>query len=502
MSTWPRPILGGPIEVAYAGPHRENRWTVLFRPILVLPQLVVLYALNIAAEVVVVIGWFGALVTGQLPEFAQTFLTGWLRWTARVWGYMFLLTDRYPPFNLDDVAGYPIRVATHRGPLNRWAVLFRIVLVLPAALLAFIVDSGAVLVLLVLWVITLVAGRPPDSLYLAMAAVNRFIVRVNGYFYLLTAEYPGALLGDPAPPVGGPGPAGPGGAVGGWSAQVAPGPPPGVGPPVGDAEPSEGAVLVGDAPAGPVTYPPPVAYPPPSAYPPPAVPYPSGPGGPTVGDPDGGGPAPVGRAGASSYGPLTYGQPPYGQAPYGQPPYGQPPYGQIPDQMVFSGPPAGRPLVLTTGAKRLVGAMVGIGLVAVVAYVAIFAAISANEVNTLDARNQIEQAYNGLIDQVQQWDTAVKACETSADQLSCVRTATSTLADEVGQTRSTIAGVTVPGSAMSQKLALLAKLGSLQSAAQRVVQAAPGPALQSALRAFVSAGNASDSAEQALDNAL
>ena len=45
---------------------------------------------------------------GELPEFAHTFLGGVIRWEIRVNAYMFLLTDAYPPFSLEDV-DYPVR---------------------------------------------------------------------------------------------------------------------------------------------------------------------------------------------------------------------------------------------------------------------------------------------------------------------------------------------------------------------------------------------------------
>ena len=97
---------------------------------MVIPQLIVLWLLGIAAMVIVIIGWFGALFTGRLPVFAADFLTGYLRWLTRVYAYMFLLTDVYPPFTLDD-ADYPVRVAVMPGQLNRLAVLFRFFLLIP-----------------------------------------------------------------------------------------------------------------------------------------------------------------------------------------------------------------------------------------------------------------------------------------------------------------------------------------------------------------------------------
>ena len=103
-----------PVLVAFAGPAPQSRLTVLVRMLMVIPHIIVLWALAIAAYVVVIIGWFGALFTGRLPAFAADYLAGFVRWQTRVFGYAILLTDVYPPFTLDD-ADYPIRVAMRPG---------------------------------------------------------------------------------------------------------------------------------------------------------------------------------------------------------------------------------------------------------------------------------------------------------------------------------------------------------------------------------------------------
>jgi len=102
-----------------AGPAAQRRVTVAFRLILAVPHFIVLYALGIAASVVVIIGWFGALATGRLPDFAAAYLSGYLRWYCRTAAYLLLLTDEYPPFALDDTA-YPVRVAVGHGRLAAW----------------------------------------------------------------------------------------------------------------------------------------------------------------------------------------------------------------------------------------------------------------------------------------------------------------------------------------------------------------------------------------------
>jgi hypothetical protein len=186
-----------PVLVAFAGSAPQSRLTVAFRIFMAIPQLIVLWLLGIAAIVITIIGWFGALFTGRLPVFAADFLTGYLRWLSRVYAYNYLLTDVYPPFTLDD-ADYPVRLAVTPGPLNRLAVLFRFFLLIPCWIVQAVVTYGALTIFLfVTWLIVLVKGQMPDAIYQGLAAVLRYQVRMLGFAVMLTSAYPGGLFGDP-----------------------------------------------------------------------------------------------------------------------------------------------------------------------------------------------------------------------------------------------------------------------------------------------------------------
>lgn len=210
------------ILLSCSGSARQRRLTVAVRLVLAIPHLVALGLLGIAVFVVTVIGWFAALALGRLPAWAAEFLTGWLRWYARVWAYLWLLTDRYPPWATED-SDYPVRMAAAPGRLNRLAVLARIILAIPAYLVGVVLIQGAGnLSLIVIWLIVLINGRMPDSLHQAVAAVLRYQIRWAGYLVMLTGAYPWwGLFGDEpeaVPAAGGTG----------WEAPaVAPGPVPG-----------------------------------------------------------------------------------------------------------------------------------------------------------------------------------------------------------------------------------------------------------------------------------
>jgi len=188
-----------PVPVLADGPAPQNRLTVAFRWILVIPAAVVVFFLGVGAFVIAIIGWFGALFTGRLPRFAADYLSGYVRWSARVVGYgSYLLTDKYPPFTFEDREDYPIRVAFEPGGLNRLAVLFRIILGYPASVVTGVLNLGfAPIIAFVTWLITLINGTMPTSLHQALAAIFRFQIRMSAYWFMLTPTQPWwGLFGD------------------------------------------------------------------------------------------------------------------------------------------------------------------------------------------------------------------------------------------------------------------------------------------------------------------
>jgi len=272
------------VDMWFSGTAAQSRVTVVFRIILAIPQFIVLFFLGIAALVVAVIGWFAALVTGELPEFAHTFLGGVVRWEIRVTAYMYLLTDAYPPFSLEDVE-YPVRtVLPARSPLNRVSVFFRIILAIPAFVFAQIVEYGLTAPLLfVMWIVVIVTGSMPPSLYDAYSSLLRYQARLHCWFSMITSEYAWGMLGDfvPPPPASTPPPLGAiSGSTAGTPAAAPPPPPavPGTQPPAQPfAYPQTSEQLPTPPPTPP---PPPEAAPGPPGWPPPQPAPPPGGGAP------------------------------------------------------------------------------------------------------------------------------------------------------------------------------------------------------------------------------
>jgi hypothetical protein len=90
-----------PITVNVSHQEKLSRLTTFFRIFMVIPHLIVLWALGIAASVVVFIAWWAILFTGRYPKWAFEFVAGYIRWYTRVSSYYLLLTDKYPPFSIE-----------------------------------------------------------------------------------------------------------------------------------------------------------------------------------------------------------------------------------------------------------------------------------------------------------------------------------------------------------------------------------------------------------------
>ena len=83
------------------GTAAQSRVTVVIRIILAIPQFIVLYFVNIASGICLLISWFIALFTGQWNPSLKNFCIGVFRWQLRVSSYLLLLNDEYPPFSLE-----------------------------------------------------------------------------------------------------------------------------------------------------------------------------------------------------------------------------------------------------------------------------------------------------------------------------------------------------------------------------------------------------------------
>jgi uncharacterized protein DUF4389 len=87
---------GYPIDLEIDGAERQSRWVTGFRFLLAVPALFVNGALSGVLFFASVGAWFAALAIGRIPLGLRNAGAHALRYNAQTYGYLLLLTDRYP----------------------------------------------------------------------------------------------------------------------------------------------------------------------------------------------------------------------------------------------------------------------------------------------------------------------------------------------------------------------------------------------------------------------
>jgi hypothetical protein len=185
-----RPTPRKPVRLVVEDDLRRSRLTVFFRLLLTFPHFVWLVLWSIAVVVVLVVGWFAALITGRLPEGLHRFLAAYVRYETHVFAFLFLIANPFPGFT-GVQASYPIDVEiASRERQSRWKTLFRLLLALPAHLLVSPLVTALELVAVFGWFVGLALGRMPEGLRNLGAYCLRYSAQTYAYSYLLTDSYP------------------------------------------------------------------------------------------------------------------------------------------------------------------------------------------------------------------------------------------------------------------------------------------------------------------------
>ena len=172
------------------------RWRPFVHIFMAIPQLIVLYALQILAGVMVLIAFFAVLFTKRWPA---TMLGLWVmyeRYSIRVSSFILLMRESYPPFEfpqqLDEPGDDPpVHYSlAEPGELNRFSPLYQWFLAIPHYIVLGILGIGALLVYIVGWFIVLFTGRWPEGMAQFIVSVIRWNARVSAYANFATNQYP------------------------------------------------------------------------------------------------------------------------------------------------------------------------------------------------------------------------------------------------------------------------------------------------------------------------
>jgi hypothetical protein len=99
----PWPPFGGdpgtyPVDLRVDGAAPQSRLSVFFRILLAIPAFLLVYAFRIVNQLVAFVGWFYCLATGHMHEGMRDVSAWMLRYEVQTYGYLCLLTGRYPSF--------------------------------------------------------------------------------------------------------------------------------------------------------------------------------------------------------------------------------------------------------------------------------------------------------------------------------------------------------------------------------------------------------------------
>jgi hypothetical protein len=205
-----------PVRVDVRGATEDrNRLTAAFRVFLAIPHIILVGGpaaafslgwdmgsgwkwhlsgsgsgvLGAVAAFAAFIAWFAIVFTARHPGGLWKLAAFYLRWRVRALAYLMLLRDEYPPFGDED---YPAELVLPmpEAPRDRLTVAFRIILALPHMCLLWLLGVLWAFTTAVAWVMILLTGRYPETLYGFAIGVFAWSVRVEAYVLLLRDEYP------------------------------------------------------------------------------------------------------------------------------------------------------------------------------------------------------------------------------------------------------------------------------------------------------------------------
>jgi hypothetical protein len=217
-------FLGEPgyvVDARIPEPATQRRWTIALRLFLALPPFILAAALtsgvggsytssgdaetsaslNVGLGVVIaLLAWFASLARGSTPQGLRDTQVYCLGYAAQVYGYLLLLTDRYPTSDpraiaLERMPEHPLRLPAPDDDLtrNRLLVLFRILLVIPHFVWLMLWTIGVFIIAVFGWFAVLFTGRMPEGWHRFLAAFVRYATHVGSFLYVLGGPFPGFL---------------------------------------------------------------------------------------------------------------------------------------------------------------------------------------------------------------------------------------------------------------------------------------------------------------------
>jgi 2-(1,2-epoxy-1,2-dihydrophenyl)acetyl-CoA isomerase len=188
--TGTEPSWKHPVRLLVHDDLRRWRLTVAFRFLLALPHLAVLALWTYVALPVALVNWFVTLVRGTPSVGVHAWTARLVRYQTHVYAYLYLVADPYPSFR-GWPGTYPVDLAiAPPAEQVRWKTAFRILLAIPAYVLATVLVYVLYIVAFLGAFYALATGRYPRGFRDLSAYCLRYQAQTYAYLLLLTDSYP------------------------------------------------------------------------------------------------------------------------------------------------------------------------------------------------------------------------------------------------------------------------------------------------------------------------
>jgi hypothetical protein len=85
-----------PVDLQVDPPQAQRRWKILLRFILAIPAQILAWVFGQVLGIVAFLGWFVCIFMGRMPKGMRDLGVYCLRYQQQTYGYLMLLTERYP----------------------------------------------------------------------------------------------------------------------------------------------------------------------------------------------------------------------------------------------------------------------------------------------------------------------------------------------------------------------------------------------------------------------
>lgn len=167
----------------------RSRLTVFFRLLLLIPHAFVLYFWGIAAGIAVLLAWIVGIFTGRVPDGLHNFMASYVKYQTRFTAYALILADPFPPFGSSGTYPVDVEIAPAEEQ-SRLTIFFRLLLAIPALILAYVFLLGLEIVAFFGWIVAIITGKMPQGLENLGTYCLRWETQTRAYTMLLTGQYP------------------------------------------------------------------------------------------------------------------------------------------------------------------------------------------------------------------------------------------------------------------------------------------------------------------------